>query len=235
MHVLGTLHKRKETKWISISERDTYLLGNALHYWLQNTDEVFGDNRHGRWKCRACGKKSGFGLPRQKPCPHCGALPEAFVYHEHSLKTLDPYPSTGHPDLFRRHRKSGLRRTWELKSIAADGFKALKEPQTAHYWQIQHYMWAVDKDPRLPQDIDPLVGYVFYFSKGMIFKKMPRKTFIVLRDGKVIQAIERKLMSYHEGVNGGKLPAVKQVCIGTSWEHTDARNCPCKDLCQKGA
>ncbi len=33
-----------------------FSLGNALHWWVQNRPDFYGDDRRGWWKCLACSK-----------------------------------------------------------------------------------------------------------------------------------------------------------------------------------
>jgi hypothetical protein len=231
MQVLGTLNKAVKKERLTPAQQATFGLGRAIHWWAQNTKEIFGDNRYGWWRCLACGTRQGFGPPRQRNCRRCGASPRAFLYDEFHLETSHPYPMTGHPDMFRL-ASPGLLRVWEIKSIDKDAFKTLIAPSIEYTWQIQAYMWASSKAEDLPVTIDPYVGYVLYISKGMT-GGYPFKCFVVKRDKFILKEIKEKLRTYYAGVKTRKIPPPLGKCSSSNFGSYDARKCPCLELCKE--
>jgi hypothetical protein len=221
---------QEDTERISLAERITFGIGDAVHHWAQNTPFLFGDNRVGWWRCMNCGKIRTFGRPPVKPCRHCGAPHTAAIYHEHSAVAPDPYQGTGHPDLF--IRKSKMLRLVELKTIAADGFTALTSPKIEHVWQLQFYMWACSQDSRLPKQPDGRVGYICYLSKGHLRQSLPCKMFILERDDNIIKEIQAKLAAYQDAFSKDVLPECESECVRKEFACYRARDCGVMERCR---
>jgi hypothetical protein len=154
------------------------------------------------------------------------------VYTEHSVETPDPYPCSGHPDLFVQH-PSGKVRVLEIKTISMDGFRNTVAPQVAHVWQVQYYMWACARDPSLRIKIDPTVGYVLYLSKGVVANGLPVKMFVVQKNPRVLSEIKEKLVEYSRCMSSGKLPAPLDICVKSGFSNYVSKSCPWGDQCQE--
>jgi rubrerythrin len=238
MHAIGTKQMKTRKQWISVQQRVTYGIGNALHYWIQNTPDVLGAKRRGWWKCLACGKIAGFGAPPRKKCPSCKARKEALEYHEHYLRVQGPlWFVTGHVDMFLEKEK--VFRVLEVKTIDGDRFEDLVAPLAEHEWQLQTYMWGLNLPgcgPPVPVDAD--VGYVLYLSKKHPgAKKLPVKMYPVKRSPGLIDRIEAKLTLYTEGLRDypKNLPDPIEECQNGGFTGYRAKTCPCLAECQRSA
>jgi hypothetical protein len=229
MYVIGTKEMKSLKNWSSVKGRITFGIGNAIHYWVQNDPDLFGDKRRGWWKCLACGKVVGFGAPPTKKCRFCKAKKEAIQYHEHYFKMNGPLFVTGHIDMF--IKKEDALRITEVKSIGGAAFEELVAPLVGHEYQLQTYMWAMSKQDRLPIDTD--LGYVLYISKRHAGKTFPVKMYPVERDPKTIHRIENKLQVYADGVASypRKLPPPIRECLGGKFSNYRAKSCPCLKEC----
>jgi hypothetical protein len=233
-NVLGTKTGAVVKEWTSVAGRVTYGIGNALHYWMQNSPDLFGDKRRGWWRCLACRKIAGFGGPPKTKCRFCGAFPEAVIYHEHGIKLSgDPFYLTGHTDMFLDARD--LLRVTELKSIDGDKWEKLVAPLAMHEWQIQAYMWALQKDKRLPVPIDPRVGYLAYVSKKFTSGKLPIKIYPIQRSESTVAKIKEQLALFKKGLDNypKDLPAPIAECDRANFTNYRAKSCPVKDKCLK--
>lgn len=231
--VLGTLQCRSEDQWEGVKDRLTYGIGNAIHFWVQNTGELFGSRRRGWWRCTACNKVRYFGAPPRSKCENCGARKEATIYHEHSLKMTGEYEATGHPDMFFEKVK-GIFRLAEIKSISGDAFPKLKAPMIQHEWQLLAYMWGCAKDKTLPVKTDPKVGYVVYVSKKHHADILPVKMFVVKANRYILDQIKAKLKSYKAGIKDPKnsLPERASACT-KNFQCYQASSCVCRPECKK--
>lgn len=235
MRVLGKVHHAVYRQWSSFRDRITFGIGNALHYWVQNTPDVLGSRRIGWWKCLACGNIVFFGPPPTRRCPQCGALKGALEYHEHSLKIEKPLFLTGHPDMFVKVKPT-VYRVVEIKSITGEQFPTLAAPLIQHQWQIQSYMWACSLDGSgLPIVIDPSVGYLLYISKKDSAKKLPVKVFPVERDEAMLIRIKHKLQTFKNGYlhYPKNLPPLLSICERTDFDCWRAKTCPVLKWCKK--
>lgn len=230
-HVLCTLSKTPRRRKITFSEKLTFSIGNAIHYHFQNTPDLFGDNRWGRWKCRGCGYVTSFRSVPERSCPKCGAINTSFDYHEIRLKAPKPYIGTGHPDMYERVSK--MLRTSELKSMNGEEFESLQNPLIEHEWQIQSYMWWGSENFDIPIPIDPEVGYIIYIAKKAFRKILPIKVFVVERDERIIDQIKKKLKQYVLGIAKKRLPPPVDECPRSSWNGYRFRSCPVKTPCFK--
>lgn len=228
-HVLGTKHRAKKTEYLSFKEKLRFGWGNAVHYWLQNFPDAFGDARRGFWKCRACGEVSDFGPPPLHACANCGANPEAFEYLEHTILLKEP-PFSGHPDMF-LERRTGVLRICEFKTMEGDLFEKLVAPQIDHVWQLTAYMWGCERQGVIPR-LDCQNGYLFYFAKKEKQDMFPVKCFLVKRSYVTIQEIQIKLFEYQNGKRG-VLPSCHKECWDTKFQHYRAKACPVLKICQE--
>lgn len=229
-HVIGTLTNAVEKRYQGMGERITFGIGNALHYWIQNTPELLGGKIVGWWKCLACGDVSVFGARPTDPCAVCNANSAAFSYHEHEVGTRGKYRCSGHPDGFIQTSTDEVRLV-ELKSISADQFKVLSTPKVEHSWQLQYYMAACRRDNTLPVKVDGNVGYILYMSKGVMQHGLPLKMFVEQRNQRIIDAIKNKLIAYHRGVYGKGLPQAASDCARSGFSSYKARQCPVRSEC----
>jgi len=232
MHVLGTIYKREKKQWESFKDRVTFGIGNAIHFWMQNTPDVFGSRRRGWWKCSACGRVRYFGGPPRRPCEHCGAKKTATFYHEHYMKVREPLIVTGHPDMF-WEKTNKVFRVCELKSISGEMFPSLAAPLIAHVWQVQTYMWGSEFDKSLPIDVDRNVGYILYVSKKEHTDQIPVKMFPVKRDEALVLRIRAKLGAYVRGMKEYPkwLPPMDSHCETSKLSSYRARFCPVREEC----
>jgi hypothetical protein len=233
-HVLGTVEQAKVKEWSTAAGRVTFGIGNALHFWFQNTPDLFGDKRRGWWRCLACRKLVGFGGPPKKRCRFCGAHQEAIVYYEHGIKLSgDPFYFTGHVDMFLLHHS--LIRVTEMKSMNGDKFDKLVAPLAAHEWQLQSYMWALQRDKRFPIPVDPNVGYLAYITKKHASGKLPVKIFPVKRTESVIERIEKTLGDFAKGLDHfpKHMPPAIDECERANFTNYRAKSCPVKSQCIK--
>ena len=231
MHVIGTVLGRDRVSSVSAGDRVTYSIGDALHYWAQNTPVFFGDRRVGYWWCLAC-RKVIFGRVPTGKCS-CGAHHDVFRYQEHSLNLDGDYPVTGHPDLF-LERRPRVFRLLELKSIDGDAFLTLKAPLVEHEWQVITYLWGCSQDKTLPVSIQSDYAYVLYFSKKKVVKEFPVKAFPVKQNPMILGAVTRKLAIYKKGMENypASVPPVDEQCLTTNWGCWIAKSCAVKNDCQ---
>lgn len=234
MHVIGTKEIIEMKQYVSLKQRLTYGIGNAVHWWVQNKPFLFGDRRRGWWKCRACGTIIYFGPPPHMTCPYCGAKSEAIVYKEHAISLWGDYPVTGHIDLF-FERVSDVLTVAEIKTIDKDWFKELVAPLIEHEWQLNTYLWTCPQDGKLPQNIYPKKGYLIYISKGFHRDQMPVKVFPVKASSKIIGRIKKKLAAYKKGMDDypASLPAPLDECVASSFGKYRAKTCPALKICQR--
>jgi hypothetical protein len=232
MHVLGTHYGTTYQNWNGLRDRLVYGIGNSVHWWLQNTPDVFGDRRRGWWKCQACGETRYFGAPPTKRCKYCNALPAASIYHEHEMIIQKPYPLRGHPDMFFEKIK-GIFRVSELKSMSGEEFPKLKYPDISHLWQLNAYIWGGAYDTTLPVPLDQEVGYIVYVAKKEQKGTLPIKMFACQRDEALIGRIKRKLGVYRDGcVDFPKnIPLPLDECVKTNFSVYKAKTCPTLKEC----
>jgi hypothetical protein len=241
-HVIGDILGKKVKDFLYIKDKLTYGIGNAVHYWLQNTPDILGDKRRGWWKCLACRKVLYFGGPPTRKCPNCGAYPEAISYKEHYIRGVgqdddgDPrYFQTGHPDMFLEKKNSSLLRVAEFKTIGSEDFDKFKAPLIEHEWQLQDYMWACSLDERLPVKIDPNVGYILYICKRHRVKDLPFKMFKVRRNEEMLNRIKEKLDLFRTGrINfPNQLPAPDPRCLRGGMDSYMTKSCVVREDCLK--
>jgi hypothetical protein len=236
MHVIGARERLHKEEWSTVRGRLLFGYGNAYHYWVQNTPDVFGDDRVGWWKCLACGKVRYFGAAPTKKCRHCGASAHATVYQEHHLLLKGEYPVSGHPDMFLR-RPGPFYRVTELKTINKEDFVKLIAPLADHDTQTQTYMWGCAQDKRLPVQIDPEIGYILYICKAHLVKNLPFKMFSIRRNPQTVRRIEEKLATFRAGYQSypDNVPAPITECEAGEFRNWRAKQCPARVQCIKMA
>jgi hypothetical protein len=233
MHVLGVKYEKTRTEWGDFQSKLMFGIGNSLHYWIQNTGDVLGNNRLGWWHCLACGKdRPNFGPPPTIKCPHCNARPEASIYREHHVDPFGDYPVSGSPDMFIQAKKA-LFRVLELKSMNGEDFEKLKAPLAPHEWQVRTYSWKCSKDKKLPVKIDSSAGYVLYISKKNFKNQFPMKLFIVHEDKSVLKIIKEKVALYRDGIEHfpEKIPSRAIACGKSGLTCYQAKQCPVLKEC----
>ena len=224
----------EEEDYVGFSNTVIFDIGNSVHFWAQNTKAFISDDlKCGFWKCRACGYITVFTKVVKTSCPVCGAKSKAFEYKEYSLKLESPLFVTGHPDMFVEKPVNNFR-VLELKTIDSVAFDKLKAPLIEHLWQIQTYMWGLEKD-RLADKVnfDPKYGYIMYVSKGLKMKSSPIKTFLVTRDKIILRDILNKLTAFKKGYTNNILPDPYPPCIDSGFSTYLAKNCPVLNYCKK--
>lgn len=230
-HVLGTLFNRKEKSYVSFKDKILFGYGNAIHYWLQNTPDIFGDRRLGWWECSACKKTVKFGrFPERETCK-CGAHRDAFVYREHVLQ--EEFFS-GHPDMF-LDCGDGIARVAEFKSINGSDFENLTVPLINNVWQLSSYMDRCSRDKSLPIRIDGSKGYLFYITKRLKKEVFPLKGFVVKRDPDLLSRINQKIDQYAKAIKSrslDQLPELDMACQRNPQSY-QARNCAVQYECFK--
>lgn len=233
-HVIGTIFHMYEVAHSGIKQHLLYGIGNAVHYWLQNSGDVFGDRRYGWWRCLACGTTRYFGKPPKKPCEHCKASAAATVYQEHGIILRKPLVVSGHPDMFCMSEEE-LLRVAEIKTMEGDAFDKLVAPVIDHVWQLQTYMWAAPLDKKLPVKIDSGVGYIFYVTKRGRKDFFPLKCFPVAWDRGLVMRIKEKLSLYTKGIEQypKNLPAPIDECKDKHWSSWRAKNCVALQECME--
>lgn len=234
-YAMGHIYKLKAKEYITFSRQLTFDIGNAVHRWLQNSPDYYGDQRRGYWQCLSCNNVTYFSKPRITPCAKCGANPTAFEYKEALLILKEPYNISGHPDMFiSAEHTEGRIRVMEFKTMDGDKFSSLKAPLVEHVWQVNAYMWMCHEDPiQLPAKIDTKLAYIVYISKKEKQGVLPIKTFVVKRSTDVINGIKEKLAIFNQAVKTKVLPPPNLECVKTGFNGWSSRFCPLKLACQK--
>ena len=246
--VLGTLHRIQFDQPVPFRDQVTFGVGEALHYWVQNTEWLWPDSRRvGWWHCRGCNHTRLFGTRPTTKCEVCNALPEACVYSEHFMKItrklkiygnrerVDVAILSGHPDLFLAKDTYPAIRVNELKSISAQQFPGLKAPLADHEHQVITYMNYLNVDPLMPAPVDDQVGYVTYISKKHDFRDIPIKMFPVENKGPIAERIQARVDEYVRGLRHypDHLPPPCDECESKAFGNYRAKNCPVRDKCIK--
>ena len=232
--VLINRYQIQDTKYNKFHQNVVFSIGNAVHFWAQNTKSFIDDSyRRGLWKCRSCGFLSEFSGVISVACPSCGAKKSSFEYFEYPLKIEKPLYLTGHPDMFVEKPDNNYR-VVEFKTINGNDFDKLKAPLIEHVWQVHSYMWGLSKDTLfklLP--FDNKISYIMYISKDMKINSSPVKTFIIKRESSVEKEILNKLVKFKEGYLGGDLPPPSDLCVSAGYSTYVAKNCPALAQCKK--
>lgn len=238
-HVFGTKHELTEVVYRDASSIATMdLLGTAVHDYIQNDPQYFGDKRIGWWTCLACGAKLRFGPPIKGKCTGCGASNKAIKYEEHDFLLDDPGVS-GHPDMFLAI-EGGRYVVLEFKTIKPKsnssflGFEDLVAPLISHEWQLQTYLWAMQQPASKPPITLERYGYVVYISKGHEFVH-PWKWFRHDWNDDLMGRIHAKLDDYKRGCAEYPewLPNTLDVCTEANFVGSEPNKCPTKEYCKR--
>lgn len=240
----------RQDKNTALPQRMALSLGNALHYWIQNQPDFYGDDRRGWWKCLACEKVPYFGKPPGPGyhCPFCGASYHAFEYKEHPMVIKgNPFYGSGHPDLFLAETKK-VSDEWvmtnELKSIKNGqndkwDWDNIIEPLAEHKYQVMMYLLGLKHDPILKQrkiKVIPSQANISYIAKGNFGNKLPIKTFTIeaKQHKDIAEDILQRLSLFKQGFEDypKSIVPVLSVCKGSEFSHYEARNCPGLDICR---
>lgn len=232
--VLINKYEIVDTKYNKFHQNVVFNIGNAVHFWAQNTKSFISDNyRRGLWKCRSCGFITEFSGIVVTKCPACSARKTSFEYYEYPLKLENPLYLTGHPDMFVEKPLDNYRIV-EFKTINGTDFDKLRAPLIEHIWQIHAYMWGLSKDKLFKMlPFDKKVGYIMYISKDMKVNSSPVKTFVVQRDTSIEKEIISKLKEFKDGYSGGELPKPCEACVSSLFSSYTAKNCPALPYCKK--
>lgn len=234
-HVIGTVNELTEQRWTTLKGKIIFCIGNAVHFWLQNSSDLFGEERYGWWYCQACKQTRYFGKPPKRSCERCGADKDATIYLEHLMRLKKPVMVTGHPDMFFKPSHIKKVRIAELKTIAGDSFDKLVAPIIDHEWQIQTYMWGCANDSSIPIEIDQSMGYIVYVTKRTREEEFPLKIFPVVSNPDLIKRIKAKLMLYQGGLKDypKNLPVPIDECLRGDFKGYRARTCVALKECVK--
>jgi hypothetical protein len=152
----------------------------------------------------------------------------------------DRFLVTGHPDLFlptnlKKKSRSRFLRVTEIKSIGGEDFDKLQAPLIEHEWQLQTYMWSCSNDRKMPVEIDPNIGYLFYVSKRHKVKELPMKMFKVRRSEAILMRIKEKLELFRIGRANypNKLPPPDDRCLRGGMTSYMTKSCVVREECLK--
>lgn len=232
--LIGFRENLKNRSYNGIGLQVTFDIGNAVHFYLQNSPRYFRDMALGWWECMACGHRY-FGRRRKKKCPDCGAHPRAFFYKEHFLKLDEPYLLSGHTDdLLEVHR--GDARVTEFKTINGDEFDRLTGPLANHVIQVTGYLMGLPHDRNLPIRVNPDKALILYVSKAMKVGKFPMKAYHVRKSAPVVDAIEKDLEEFKRGMEDRSyLPDPMEGCRAAAFKAGRAKWCPARTYCERAA
>lgn len=233
MHVICTVLKKRQKVYYSIKDIVTFGIGNAVHYWAQNYPDLYGVERYGFWKCRACGYISEFGSPQKNKCQKCKANVESWAYHEFGDSIKVPLQFSFHVDMFKKFED--VYRIREIKTISRDAFNALKAPLIQHEYQMMTYVLGCYYSKKFPVKLDIHNSYIDYISKEHTSKTIPIKTFMVKTNKIVIQNIKHKLELYKIGIKDypKSIPAKDDTCERKNYDCWKAKTCPVVVECKK--
>ncbi len=224
-HLLAYRNNIPSTEFLPVGMRETFAIGNALHLYLQNSQDFLGDKRLGWWKCLACGSKT-FGRKPQKNCSVCGAAARAIQYHEHALRMPDDIPVSGHVDCFLEVAPGDIR-ILDFKTINGEDFATLKAPKADHVMQVIGYMKFIQYDDNFPVKVNSDKGLLLYISKKHTVKNFPFKVFHVKRMKVFEDVIDKKVAEVTHGLKDPSyLPEPLEKCVKTKFESSTSRYCP---------
>lgn len=119
----------------NIEAQRIFGIGHAVHEWVQNKWLGPAGIIFGKWQCYACDSKTKGFMPER--CPVCDAPRRKLFYVERKLRDRS-LNLVGHADGVTKLMKK--KAILEVKTINPDGFKKLKQPLPAHYYQVNVYM-----------------------------------------------------------------------------------------------
>jgi len=207
----------------------TFDIGHAVHFFIQNSPQYFGDRRVGWWKCLACGYK-WFGRYQRIKCEKCGASPNALVYDELEIKIEQPYRLWGHIDMLIAF-DNGIR-VLDIKTIDKDSFLELERPHYENVLQLICYMNYVNY-LNLPVKVAEDYGIILYVSKGYYKSHFPLKAFLVENDLFHRKTIDQKLKVFTHAIEQNVLPKPLTECLSSGFKHFRAKSCPALEVCKR--
>jgi len=231
-HVLCTVTAAEVTSELFLASKIVYGFGNAIHFWLQNSPDMLGDNRIGWWRCASCGKVLYFGKPPKSGCSYCGGSRNAILYKEHFMRINGRFKVTGHPDMF--FQTQGQRvRVMEFKTMEGGAFEGLKAPLVEHVWQVGTYVRFLKEDSRMPVKVDDRYGAILYITKRFKSGQFPAKLFAVELTDALSARIEGKLGEFAKGLERAPdwLPDPHAECRTHGFRNYRAKSCPCRQEC----
>lgn len=207
----------------------TFDLGHAIHDFLQNHPNYFGDRRLGWWRCLNCNYEYFGGRPQTK-CVCCSAGRQCIRYREHAIDQTDPYFVTGHIDSF-ISVVPGLVRVADFKTIGSREFKTLKAPKGEHKIQVGGYMLTCQYDTSLPVKVDAKRGLILYVCKEAVVGELPIKVFHVDLDHMTEKYIRDTLGGFTDAIKTNTCPEAKAECLASKFQGTRAKACPMREVC----
>lgn len=227
--VLGFQNSVSAVERTDVSLRVTFDIGNAVHAWLQNSDQYFGIRKIGWWVCTHCGDER-FGKPRLTSCEVCSG--KLFIYREHAFCMSNPFRVTGHMDLMLECGPGDIRVS-EIKTIAGEEFSKLTSPRADHVFQVTTYLMLAEMDESLPVRVNSRKSLLIYVSKGHQKNSFPMKIFHVERDASVEALIVEKLLDFTKGIRDGKVSAPHPDCSKSDFKSYRSRICPVVSICRE--
>lgn len=217
-------------EFLPIGMRVTFDIGNAIHWFLQNSEGYLGKYRLGWWKCQACGHKI-FGRKPSQNCHKCNALPSCITYHEHELHIPSGGPRvSGHIDCFFEVGPGDIR-VVDFKTINGPDFDSMTGPKPEHCIQVNGYMHYIQQDDRIPVRINPDKGLLLYVSKKHE-RGLPFKMFHVSKDRMYLDVIENKVALFERGLKDSNyLPEPLQACVNSEFKSYNCRQCSAYSHC----
>ena len=233
-HVLGYRFElsRSEVIWASLAE--TFLVGEAVHWFLQNDPRVFGDKLVGYWKCHACGNRVFGTRPKEESCSQCGALIEATFYDEFWTKVIrDDMAFNGRIDGFFKMDERGKKLyIGEYKTIEGNAWQELTAPLMDHVFQLHCYLIFAPL-AGFPEPLHDNRGIILYVSKSHQ-RDYPVKAFWVNRDKDLSDLIVARATEARKYIKSGKgFPKPLDNCIDTDWRGSSSVSCPAAKKCQE--
>lgn len=222
--LLGYRNHLVTKDFLPVGMRLTFDIGNAIHHFLQNSQDYLGMRRMGWWECLACGNRE-FGRKPRGSCPKCGASSRARQYLEHALNLPRDIPVSGHIDGFLEVEPGDIR-VIDFKTINGEDFESLASPKPEHCIQVNGYMNYVQIDDTLPVRINPDKGLVLYISKKHTVKTLPFKMFQVRREKIFMDVIEEKVANFRRGLeDNAYLPPPLSSCVASGFKSASCRSC----------
>lgn len=225
--------KKEIDRFSNPSLQMTFEIGNAVHHWIQNTPNILGNNRYGKWQCTSCNYTTLFRGPITGDCPRCSAKATAFVYKEIGLVLNNPYYLSGHPDMFVK-TGNDIYNILEIKTINSNDFRSIKAPLINHLYQIHSYMLLTSyKKFKLSAHISNKESYVLYISKAHESSNYPAKLYKITRDKNITKDILSKLKSFKQGIENKILSNPDDTCVNSGFVNYKSKSCPVSAICKE--
>ncbi len=235
--ILGWRLDKQVRSHVDSSLQMTFDIGNAVHFYIQNSKQYFGDKQIGYFECMACGHVVFGRKGRLQPCQNCKAHQRAFFYKEHHMSIRKPFRLSGHQDLFLEVSLGDVRIA-DIKTLKTDLWKKLEEPYADHKIQVHGYMIGAEYDTKFPIKVRSDRALLIYVPKEMV-KGLPFKAFHVRRDDSIVSMIVDELELFRDAYNDESIiPPLHQLCERSEFGNYQSRSCPvlneCRGLCNGG-